>query len=497
MRLMYGARGVVTVMAAMAAVACGGDDGSAPPPPPPPPPVRGVRILSGADVTDSAGARMLQPLIVEVHDSAGALAPLGTVVRFESLARAESYEARVASLTALGYSSLASGITDASGRTGVLVELGERPGTARVAIVVPTLGVRDTARFTVTPAAPARITLTPSDTAVFVGGSFTVRGSVTDRYDNPRSDPIALSIARTGASVTSGGVVSTSAVGRYTIQATVGPFSQTAQFSVVPPGLLTAFDVISGEIVTVDLVGGNQLRRALAVSAGIGIRPKWVAGTGEVIYSTFNGQLQELELAAPNQGTRLLFPQRPASITHAADPAPSANGAWVYFAAHSAGCASDDYCLHRARLDGTGIEIMEATRVFPERSFRPSPSPDGRRVAFQVDVSTGPRVRVLDAETQQLSAWSEPGFAPAWSPNGQMIAYMNSKGDLNVIGADGSSPRVVVAGKEFLRYDGITWSPDSQWIMYRVLEGTSIVNAQTGEVLPIPRLNAYFNVNWR
>ena len=78
-----------------------------------------------------------------------------------------------------------------------------------------------------------------------------------------------------------------------------------------------------------------------------------------------------------------------------------------------------------------------------------------------------------------------------------MIAYMNSKGDLNVIGADGSSPRVVVAGKEFLRYDGITWSPDSQWIMYRVLEGTSIVNAQTGEVLPIPRLNAYFNVNWR
>ena len=169
----------------------------------------------------------------------------------------------------------------------------------------------------------------------------------------------------------------------------------------------------------------------------------------------------------------------------------------MYFAAHSAGCASDDYCLHRARLDGTGIEIMEATRVFPERSFRPSPSPDGRRVAFQVDVSTGPRVRVLDAETQQLSAWSEPGFAPAWSPNGQMIAYMNSKGDLNVIGADGSSPRVVVAGKEFLRYDGITWSPDSQWIMYRVLEGTSIVNAQTGEVLPIPRLNAYFNVNWR
>ncbi|MBK6308210.1 MAG: hypothetical protein IPF47_21775 [Gemmatimonadetes bacterium] len=84
MRLMYGARGVVAAMAAMAAVACGGDDGSAPPPPPPPPPVRGVRILSGADVTDSVGARLLQPLIVEVHDSAGALAPLGTVVRFES-----------------------------------------------------------------------------------------------------------------------------------------------------------------------------------------------------------------------------------------------------------------------------------------------------------------------------------------------------------------------------------------------------------------------------
>ena len=70
MRWSPGALGVATVMAAMAAVASGGDDGSAPPPLPP---VRGVRILSGAEVTDSAGARLLQPLIVEVRNSAGAL----------------------------------------------------------------------------------------------------------------------------------------------------------------------------------------------------------------------------------------------------------------------------------------------------------------------------------------------------------------------------------------------------------------------------------------
>lgn len=486
---------VLGVVATATVTACGSDAAA----PPTMEVERGIQFVTGNGITDSAGASLAVPLIIEVHDSTGARAPLGTVVRFESQIRDQAYEASVTALTDLQYSYFASGTTDGSGRTGVLVVLGVRPGPARISIVVPTLGIRDTARFTITPAAPARIDLRPADTAVFVGASFPVTGSVFDRYDNARSDAVTLSISSAGATVSNSGVVTTSAVGRYTISASALGYSQSANFSVVPPGVLTAFDVTTGDIVSVSLTGTNKTKLADPIDGGIGLRPRWVMPTAQVLYSTLVGDLQTLAIVDSTGQSRPFFTTRPSIITHAADPAPSADGAWVYFAAHSSNCSSGDYCLHRARLDGTGAETLEKTRLLPDRSLRPSPSPDGRRVAFQLDAPGGTQVRVLDVEHQQLSAWSIPGAAPLWSPNGQMIAYRNVNGDILVMSPDGSASRTVINGLGALHYPGIAWSPDSQWLMYHDLGDAliRIVNVQSGQTVPIPLLAPYFDMSWR
>ncbi len=65
--------------------------------------VRGLRIVSGSDVTDTAGALLSLPLIVEVHDSAGKVAPRGTVVRFESQVGDVGYNLGIADLTSQTY----------------------------------------------------------------------------------------------------------------------------------------------------------------------------------------------------------------------------------------------------------------------------------------------------------------------------------------------------------------------------------------------------------
>ena len=72
-------------------------------------------------------------------------------------------------MTSTSYTNFATGETDGAGRAGVLVQMGPIAGPARIAVSVPTVGVEDTARYTVLPGQPSAILLTPLDTAVYAG----------------------------------------------------------------------------------------------------------------------------------------------------------------------------------------------------------------------------------------------------------------------------------------------------------------------------------------
>ena len=92
----------------------------------------------------------------------------------------------------------------------------------------------------------------------------------------------------------------------------------------------------------------------------------------------------------------------------------------------------------------------------------------------------------------QLSAG--PGdWSPAWSPDGDRIAFFRSEGalpGLDAMEADGSSVVQLVAGDANSRYHNPapTWSPDGDWIAFNCsdVQGRLCkVNASGDPVAPV------------
>ena len=109
-------------------------------------------------------------------------------------------------------------------------------------------------------------------------------------------------------------------------------------------------------------------------------------------------------------------------------------------------------------------------------AYDPSPSPDGRRIAFTgIDVDGNVDVYVLTrvggAVTRLTTA---PGLddMPAWSPDGSRIAFRSTRegrSDVWMMSADGTgavrlTPETVAGG--FAPSGDPAWSPDGVWLAY-------------------------------
>lgn len=103
----------------------------------------------------------------------------------------------------------------------------------------------------------------------------------------------------------------------------------------------------------------------------------------------------------------------------------------------------------------------------------PSSAPDGGEIAFLSDSGGHGNLWVMSMQTgqlRQITFEADPGVAvgvPVWSPDGQSIAFVSSKGrsgfDFGVwlVDPDGRNPRNVAENGL-----GMAWSPDGQWIYY-------------------------------
>ncbi len=130
-------------------------------------------------------------------------------------------------------------------------------------------------------------------------------------------------------------------------------------------------------------------------------------------------------------------------------------------------------------------------------------SPDGTRVAYVVENNDGPRrpygqlwvMTVADGKTVRFGGEREPSGNPAWSPDGQSIAYQGRVGDkagLVVARSDGSGARFLsemsgtnsplpTTGKD------IAWSPDGKRIAFvSSVPGPETADA-TGDPIVITR----------
>jgi len=459
----------------------------------------GLTLVRGYNLTDTIEAKPARALVVEVRDDRGAIVPPGTIVRFSAGGTFQS-QMLVGALTSTFFSNFATGETDGSGRAAVLVQMGGTAGPARIAISVPTLGVQDTARYTVLPGQPSAILITPPDTAVYVGASYTIRGSVVDRWYNARTDPVVFS-ATAGASVSSSKAVTASAFGRYTLTGTAGSLSATSHFSVVPQGTVAALvgrDDNFVHIVTFNLDGSGFHDVVRVIDGGIGPRPRWVPGTSTIIYAEYFGGLEQLRTVDANGKVSPFFSSPPATMTHQAEPSPSANAPVLYFSAYDSRCAGGSaYCVFRSGIDGSNPELLGDVIAPGAINPHPSASPDGSKVAF---VTSGPQIKVFDYATRTVSTWSVAGNYPAWSPDGTQIAYADQTGQpLHLINADGTNQRVITLDIGPYAESGVAWSPDSKWLIAQNFStGTlDIIEVATGKVLPIMTGVGYGSVSWK
>lgn len=127
--------------------------------------------------------------------------------------------------------------------------------------------------------------------------------------------------------------------------------------------------------------------------------------------------------------------------------------------------------------DGATIRLVDATGDAPGRGDRwvegssPRWAPDGRRILFRRDGQIW-TVAVGERQPRRVTRDLEQIREPAWSPQGDRIAFMSTEGgaqDVWVVRADGSgSPRQLTRGAfppDDTRY-GPAWSPDGSTIAY-------------------------------
>jgi len=99
--------------------------------------------------------------------------------------------------------------------------------------------------------------------------------------------------------------------------------------------------------------------------------------------------------------------------------------------------------------------------------------------------------------TRTLEPSFTRGVDPAWSPNGQQIAYQSSTdGTLYVMNTDATNARQINS-TPYPRH-AIVWSPDNQWLLLRSdsVAAYVMVSVQNGLTLPLRYTNPYWSPTW-
>lgn len=164
-------------------------------------------------------------------------------------------------------------------------------------------------------------------------------------------------------------------------------------------------------------------------------------------------------------------PLRPGGEIHVAALQP-AQIVFAY-APHTDGPAAKG--LYRINPDGSGLKQLTSG----SNDRFPRISPDGGRIVFVRSVrestSTRRKLRqelwVMDADGGGVNRLHAHGDAPAWSPDGTQIAFLDESsgpGKLSVLRADGGQPRLLSHNGRADESDimSLDWSPDGTRIVY-------------------------------
>ena len=176
--------------------------------------------------------------------------------------------------------------------------------------------------------------------------------------------------------------------------------------------------------------------------------------------------------------------KKPIQLTQNAErniwPAWSPNGKWIAFVSDRDG-TQDIY-----RMDVDGSNLMKLTDQ--GRNGMPAWSPDSQLILFDSKRGENHAIYLMNADGRQLKQLTDDlilGPGCTWSPDGKQIAYPAGNfaaegADIFTIDVDGKNINKLTNMGRGIRAGNPAWSPDGNWIAYSVAEVVEWANPANG-----------------
>ncbi len=444
-----------------------------------PGPVPALAFLTGSTGTDTIGAPLAQPVVVEALDSVGA-ALVGIPLEFEPEPIAGDPGLLLADSPSGLFRESAQVQTDGEGRATAYVTLGDRSGLATLRVTHAPSGASVQTTYNALPGKAVSIQLSPKDTVITDGTAFSPRRYVYDRGGNEVTRPLQYSVA--GSLAVSAGTVFGDGVGTGTATAMLDGQSASVDITVVPDGHV----VVGGFARTglkVSRVDGTQ-----GVLRDVPGAVLWVdaAPQGRGMAFSFEFVVAGDNVTGPYD--RITPATLDPTLRYERWPRYSDDGTWVYYEAIR-GLRTE---IWRTRLSGNTAEPVTAGAplgLVNVGDRYPAISHGGNRLSYSADrseISDIGTLEVLDIRSGAVTPIGEPALGSRWSPDDAWIAFVTPDYELKRVRPDGSDLETLTPVQFG---EGFDWSPDGNYILGVSPDGDPrLLDLGSGTVLELPHL---------
>jgi Tol biopolymer transport system component len=148
------------------------------------------------------------------------------------------------------------------------------------------------------------------------------------------------------------------------------------------------------------------------------------------------------------------------------------------------------YNIYVMNADGSGLKDLTNN---PGIENFPAWSPDGQRIAFATKLENGFGIVVMNADGTNITDLKQLGKEPAWSPDGASIAFTcgSFSDGICVMNSDGSGRRTLTPAD--LGASSPAWSPDGKSIVFSADNNIYVIDVD-GQNLT--QLTTDKNTNW-